>query len=337
VEVVGQFARVTFGAAAGALFEYFCEDDRADGLAKCEGTVLNGASLDTSGLGAHTAQVTATDRAGNTATAVVEYEVLEEAPLVLSADATLVAAGTTVNFTVEASSVDQHIITWDFGDGATAGPAPDPDGGSATASHLYDESGVYPVMVTVEHESGLIQTATLNFIVVYDPSAGFVTGGGWIDSPPGAYTPSDPTDPDIVGVAEFGFVSRYKKGQTVPAGNTSFEFASAGLDFSSTSYDWLVVQGLGKAAFKGVGVIAGVPGEFQFRITVWDADVNESDSLEVDRFRMQIWTTLPNGEDYFVYDNGFGVDPDLDDQGGTTELGGGSIVIHVPKGGKGPN
>ena len=41
-------------------------------------------------------------------------------------------------------------------------------------------------------------------VVVYDPSAGFVTGGGWIDSPAGAYT----ADPSLTGKANFGFVSK---------------------------------------------------------------------------------------------------------------------------------
>ena len=47
-------------------------------------------------------------------------------------------------------------------------------------------------------------------VVVYDPSAGFVTGGGWIDSPTGAY----PAVPALTGNANFGFVS--KKGQSTP-------------------------------------------------------------------------------------------------------------------------
>ena len=42
-------------------------------------------------------------------------------------------------------------------------------------------------------------------ITVYDPNAGFVTGGGWIDSPLGAYIP----DPALAGRANFGFVSKY--------------------------------------------------------------------------------------------------------------------------------
>ena len=43
---------------------------------------------------------------------------------------------------------------------------------------------------------------------------GFVTGGGWIDSRPGAYRP----EPELYGKATFGFVSKYKKGATTPTG-----------------------------------------------------------------------------------------------------------------------
>lgn len=76
-------------------------------------------------------------------------------------------------------------------------------------------------------------------IVIYDPSAGFVTGGGWINSPAGAYIP----DQSLAGKASFGFVAKYQKGLTVPTGNTEFQFHTAGLNFKSTSYGWLVVQG----------------------------------------------------------------------------------------------
>lgn len=36
--------------------------------------------------------------------------------------------------------------------------------------------------------------------MVYDPTAGFVTGGGWIESPPGAYE----ANPLAYGTASFG-------------------------------------------------------------------------------------------------------------------------------------
>ena len=44
--------------------------------------------------------------------------------------------------------------------------------------------------------------------VVYDPSGGFVTGGGWINSPASAYVAA----PDLAAKASFGFVSKYEKG-----------------------------------------------------------------------------------------------------------------------------
>ena len=56
--------------------------------------------------------------------------------------------------------------------------------------------------------SGLAQFQRM---VVYDPAGGFVTGGGWINSPAGAYR----ADPALTGRANFGFVSKYKKGATV--------------------------------------------------------------------------------------------------------------------------
>lgn len=43
---------------------------------------------------------------------------------------------------------------------------------------------------------------------VYDPDGGFVTGGGWIYSPPSSLS----LDPSAEGRASFGFVAKYKKG-----------------------------------------------------------------------------------------------------------------------------
>ncbi len=102
-------------------------------------------------------------------------------------------------------------------------------------------------------------------VVVYDPSAGFVAGGGWIDSPAGVYT----ADPPLTGKANFGFVSKYKKGAPVPTGNTEFQFKAGNLNFHSTSYDWLLITGSDYAKFKGTGAING-EGEYKFML--WDGD-----------------------------------------------------------------
>jgi len=143
------------------------------------------------------------------------------------------------------------------------------------------------------------------FIAVYDPSAGFVTGGGWIDSPAGAYVP----DPTLYGKANFGFVSKYKKGQSIPDGNTEFQFKAGDLNFHSSNYEWLVITGGSKAMFKGIGTINGL-GAYKFMITAQDINVG-------DTFRIKIWEEDTNGDEIVIYDNG--VD---------TVLGGGQIKIH---------
>lgn len=98
----------------------------------------------------------------------------------------------------------------------------------------------------------LLGDSVHRYVVVYDPSAGFLTGGGWIASPPGAYAP----ELLLEGKATFGFVSRDQKGATVPTGTTEFQFKVASLNFHSETYQWLMVAGA-KAIFKGVGTING--------------------------------------------------------------------------------
>jgi parallel beta-helix repeat protein len=127
------------------------------------------------------------------------------------------------------------------------------------------------------------------------------------------------------GKATFGFVSKYKKGASVPDGQTEFVFQAADLNFHSSSYEWLVVAG-SKAKFKGTGTING-EGEYKFMLTALDADINESDGFDVDRFRIKIWTEDAEGNETVVYDNALGDDSD----DATTEIGGGSIVIHTKK------
>ncbi|MBK7245505.1 MAG: hypothetical protein IPH98_16970 [Saprospiraceae bacterium] len=65
---------------------------------------------------------------------------------------------------------------------------------------------------------------------VYDPTGGFITGGGWINSPEGAY----PAIPTLTGKANFGFVAKYKKGNNQVDGNTEFQFKAGNLNFKST-------------------------------------------------------------------------------------------------------
>jgi len=196
------------------------------------------------------------------------------------------------------------------------GQVPDIDGGSydpdgdpivVDLPEAFTEAGIYyDVMLTVTDPSGATDSCTAT-VVVYDPSAGFVTGGGWINSPSGAYKP----DGTLVGKANFGFVSKYKKGASVPDGQTEFMFQTANLNFHSSSYEWLVVTGSDYAKFKGMGTINGF-GAYKFQIWARDG--------APDKFRIKIWTEDALGVETVEYDNGI-----------EQPIGGGSIIVHTSK------
>jgi hypothetical protein len=182
----------------------------------------------------------------------------------------------------------------------------------ASQAHIYAEVGVYRVTVTVADNNGGVASVQHEFIVIYNPEGGFVTGGGWINSPAGAYR----MDPGLTGKANFGFTSNYKKGANIPSGNTEFQFKVADLNFKSFSYQWLVVAGT-KAQFKGQGLING-SGDYGFMITA----IDEATKGALDRFRIKIWDRL-SGQ--VIYDNQYGQSDSLDP---LTSIGDGSIVIH---------
>jgi parallel beta-helix repeat protein len=211
---------------------------------------------------------------------------------------------------------DTHTAIWDWGDGNTSDGIVDEGAQTVSGNHTYLAAGVYTVTLTVTDKANESDTDGFEFVVVYDPSGGFVTGGGWIYSPAGALL-----DSDAEGKASFGFVAKYKKGATVPQGNTEFRFQAGDFRFKSSSYEWLVIAG-SKAKFKGQGFIDGVGEGFKFMLTAVDG----SSGAGYDRFRIKIWQEEADSE-LVVYDNKRGEDDDaeLDD---TTIIGGGSIVIH---------
>ena len=59
-------------------------------------------------------------------------------------------------------------------------------------------------MIITDNAGDSSQLTSQQYVVVYDPSAGFVTGGGWINSPTGAYT----ANPSLAGKANFGDCER---------------------------------------------------------------------------------------------------------------------------------
>lgn len=188
----------------------------------------------------------------------------------------------------------------------------------AIANWWKDASGPYhPTSwsydsTTITNPDGLGDRVTDR--VLYEPwigQTGMVTGGGWFNSQTGAFA----ADPELSGKASFGFVAKNNKKTEGPTGNTEFVFKVAGLDFHSTSYDWLLVnKGDSRAQFKGSGTINDM-GDYKFML--WAVDD------EPDSFRIKIWYEEANSE-IIVYDNGF------DGSGYETgqPIGGGNIVVH---------
>ncbi|HEU5491676.1 MAG TPA: Ig-like domain-containing protein, partial [Gaiellaceae bacterium] len=226
------------------------------------------------------------------------------------------SASVTTNYT-DVGTADMHTCEYSWDDG---GPNTTVDGsgsgtGSCTDTHTYASAGVYTVGVTVTDDDTGSATSKYEFVVVFDPSAGFVTGGGWINSPAGAYA----YGPTLTGRANFGFVSKYKKGANVPEGQTEFQLHFATFNFHSTAYQWLVVSANGtKAQYKGDGKLNG-GGSYGFLLTAYDGSP--------DKFRIKIWD---KGTSAIVYDNRAGVSEDID-AADPQAIAGGSIVIHRGK------
>jgi len=195
-------------------------------------------------------------------------------------------------------------------DGAFDAPA---ENVSATLAPFTD-AAVCLLLVRGTDVPGNVGAPESQLLAVYDPSAGFVTGGGWINSPSGAYVPA----PELTGKATFAFVAKYQKGASIPTGQAEFRFHIADMSFKSASYDWMVVAGA-RAQFKGDGKINGA-GLYRFMLTAVDGDLLGGN--HPDQFRIKIWDKATGD---IVYDNQFG---DLDTSELSTAIAGGSIVIH---------
>jgi endonuclease/exonuclease/phosphatase family metal-dependent hydrolase len=174
--------------------------------------------------------------------------------------------------------------------------------------------GIFPVHVMVTDASGLT-ASDQTYVAVFDRNNGFVTGGGWIDSPAGAYT----FDPLLTGKAEFSFDAKYVKKNAYPVASLSWLIDSAGLYFTGTSFDWLVVDG-NSAWLRGSGEFNGMAG-YTFLLSVVDG----SEKLGGDGFdyvRLQI---IEQVSGMLVYDSQPG---SVELAPPATMLGGGSITIH---------
>jgi hypothetical protein len=230
-------------------------------------------------------------------------------------------APTAVNMAISASATfsdlggGSHTALWSWGDNTTSSGTVTQSGtsGTVTGGHTYTGDGVYTVTLSVSNAGGHTGQATFQYVVVYNPSAGFVTGGGWISSPAGAYL----ANPSLTGQANFGLNAKYQSGSTIPTGNTEFQFQPGNLNFHATSYDWLVLT-TNQAQYQGSGTINGA-GNYGFLVTALD-----NGGTTPDLFRIKIWDK--NNNNAVVYDTQPGA---ATTAAPTTALGGGRIQVHT--------
>ena len=283
--------------------------------------------------GSYQITLTASDGRGGTHTATATATIANVAPTLApfatpSTPVAVVPGGVTVAISAaitDPGTTDVHSAVLDCGNGVTVQSAA--PNGTATGTCTFSAAGLYSVRFTVDDGDGGSDTrAAAGKVVVYDPTGGWITGGGWIASTEGASwiasvarvlpgTRRSATNAaSLTGKLTFAFVARYEGGGT-PAGNAAFKLQLTTFDFTSTTLDWLVVSA-GTAYLHGRGTVNG-SGDYEF-------DVSIVDNPEGDSIRVRIWNR-DTGE--VVLDSQPGANAD---SAGGTPVGGGSLEIHMP-------
>ncbi|BCJ48466.1 hypothetical protein GCM10010168_76080 [Actinoplanes ianthinogenes] len=190
-------------------------------------------------------------------------------------------------------------------------------GDSCDRAHTYAHAGMDTIAVTItddDSDSGTDHT----MIVVYDPDGGFITTGGWLNSPAGALT----AEPALTDRLHVTLNPKYKPGDSGPVpggGKVAARLQNGRFDLASTALEWLVVTPDGKAAVKGVGTVNGEAG---YGFVAYGYD-------DPDRLRLVVWP-LSAGDHPgagTLYDNRPAGDYDLD-IADPQPLDAGSVQVH---------
>jgi hypothetical protein len=139
----------------------------------------------------------------------------------------------------------------------------------------------------------------------------FLTGSGKYDSLAGW----DIQNTQATGDVKFGVSAQYLSGGSVPTGQVKVTFKVGNLDFSGTSFTWLVVSG-SKAIVEGTGTIGGT-GNYTFVLSGVDGSQSGGNNL----VRVKI-TDASNNVVYAIQPRA------ADTADPTTQLTSGNIKVH---------
>jgi hypothetical protein len=148
-------AQIPLGAAVTV--DFSCSDEGGSGLASCEGSVPNGAALDTSTLGPRSVTVTARDNAGNETAVTHTVQVVDVVAPVIDLRAPLDGGVYLLG--------EQVLADYDCADAALATCAGDvPDGEPVDTSSV----GEHTFAVAASDTSGNSASASATYRVIYD-------------------------------------------------------------------------------------------------------------------------------------------------------------------------
>lgn len=222
---------------------------------------------------------------------------------------------TTINTSAsfnDAGVLDTHTASWNWGDGiTTTGTVTEANGsGTVTGTHTYSKAGLFNITLTVTDKDGGVASATYQYVVIYNPSAGTLQGTGIFKSLAGF----DKLNPKNSGNAVFGFTTKYGSKATTPSGAAVISFQIGKTYFYSSSFQWLVING-SNAWLKGTGKLNN-SGSY----TIFISSINGRGSSA--KIRIKI---INNANNTVVYDTQTGA---ADTAAPTTPLSSGSISVY---------
>jgi uncharacterized delta-60 repeat protein len=196
--------------------------------------------------------------------------------------------------------------------------------------------------VSVSYGSGPACPTLLavTYVHVYEVAAGFVTGGGWLQSP----VSMAHEFMHLPGKAHFELMAKYRKGeQHLLQGETQLRLENGHLVFRSTALEArsLVInqnhafyRGHGKVSYRNdQGQLELDPRSFTFLVSATDGAQGPGKGKGTDFLRILVWELNADGSrGAVVYDNqtGFG-GANLDENAHAVQpINGGNIVIHSP-------
>jgi hypothetical protein len=249
--------------------------------------------------GTVTAVLTVDDGHGNTPqdTAVITVSNVAPTASSVSLSASVVVVGTSVSASAsfaDAGTHDTHtaVVNWDDGNTTSASVTETSGSGTASGSHTYTTQGVYDVTITItDDDTGSVIATATTYLVVYDPGFGHVKVQAQYDSPSGAYTPDDITDPDFTGNAKVGMEVHWVNiTDTTPSGQADLKFDAANLQFNSSGFLWMVVDDPGTtwAIFRGTGTVNGDQGPDGFD---YDFLMSVDETASAVRIQVTVHTT----------------------------------------------